>query len=244
MRYLGGKTKLAKHIIPHIPKGPFVEPFCGGLSMSVALSRNGGPGVVSDFCSPLIALYQGVTDGWDPPKLVTQADYNAARKLPDTDPMKAFCGFGCSFGGMWFSTYARSKGGTNYALQARKSLLRDVPTIVRNGGSFACQSYKDIKVPPDTKVIYCDPPYSGTTGYDAVDEFDFIDFYETCEKWAASGVDVFVSEYKMFRMGYVCLGAKLRRWAQGLKKNRSPLLGPKGPGLAPTPPPRSPHKGT
>ena len=46
MQYLGGKTRIAKQLAEVIdrvrPKSAWVwDAFCGGLSMSVALSKNG-----------------------------------------------------------------------------------------------------------------------------------------------------------------------------------------------------------
>ncbi len=109
MRYMGGKSRIAKQIAAvideHRQPGQLVwDAFCGGLSMSVALSKK-GPVLASDACAPLIALYKAVQEGWDPPTEVSRQTYMAAKLLPDSDPMKAFCGFGCSFGGKWFGGY-------------------------------------------------------------------------------------------------------------------------------------------
>lgn len=103
MQYLGGKTRIAKQIAAEIDKvrrpGQLVwDAFCGGLSMSRALLKN-GPVLSTDACAPLIHLYCAVQNGWGPPSEVSEATYRAAKSLPDTDPMKAFCGFACSFGG-------------------------------------------------------------------------------------------------------------------------------------------------
>jgi len=63
MRYLGGKSRIAKHIAPIVnaartPDRPkFWDPFCGGLSMAVALAKH-GPGIVSDFNPALIAEWE------------------------------------------------------------------------------------------------------------------------------------------------------------------------------------------
>src|SRR5690606_2494941 len=94
VRYLGGKSRLAREIASIVnaargPGVPFWEPFCGGLSVSVQLAK-AGPGIVSDASVALISLYQAVRDGWDPPESVSEAEYHQARTLPETDPLHAF----------------------------------------------------------------------------------------------------------------------------------------------------------
>jgi len=61
VQYLGGKTRIAKQIAAEIDKvrrpGQLVwDAFCGGLSVSRALMKN-GPVLSTDACAPLIALY-------------------------------------------------------------------------------------------------------------------------------------------------------------------------------------------
>lgn len=132
MQYLGGKTRIAKAIaeIVNAERGDrvFWEPFCGGLSVSVKLAAH-GPGIVSDANPALIALYQAVRDGWDPPGHVSEEEYSAAKALPDSDPRKAFIGFGCSFGGKWFGGYARNARGDDYVGATQRSLARDLPKL-------------------------------------------------------------------------------------------------------------------
>jgi DNA adenine methylase len=201
VQYLGGKSRLAKEIAAIVaPKGLWWEPFCGGLSVSVQLAKY-GPGIVSDINPALIALYQAVRDGWVPPTSVSREEWTAAKSLPDSDPMKAFCGFGCSFGGKWFGGYARigvvTKGNgqswlRNAATQTRKTLARDVAALgmctLRRGSFF--------DVEPGSlgiEALYCDPPYVGSTGYG--EAFAHARFWRLCERWSECGVRVYVSEY-------------------------------------------------
>lgn len=209
MRYLGGKSRLAKQIAAAVaPRGPWWEPFCGGLSVSVQLAKY-GPGLVSDVHPALVALYRAVREGWEPPTSVSRAEYEAARALPDTDPRKAFVGFGCSFGGKWFGGYAaeqctrfmnrRSHGPPSMVeidqvVSTARSLRRDLAVLA------ACELARldFLSVPPEPdrfEVIYCDPPYAGVTGY-GLGAFDHAPFWRRCAEWAALGVRVLVSEYE------------------------------------------------
>lgn len=186
------------------PQGTWWEPFCGGLSVSVHLAKY-GPGVVSDANPALIALYQAVIAGWDPPTAVSREEYQAAKSLPESDPRKAFIGFGCSFGGKWFGGYAESGKNWNhrdqrwdthdYAKATAKALFRDMRAIANC--AVACLSFFDVdpRTSPTPECIYADPPYEGTTGYSAVAPFDHGRFWTYCQEWASRGARVFVSEY-------------------------------------------------
>lgn len=55
---------------------------------------------------------------------------------------------------------------------------------------YYCEDYRDVPIGVGTKVIYCDIPYHGVTGYNI--NFDYDEFYE----WAKRD-NVFISEYDM-----------------------------------------------
>lgn len=193
MKYLGGKTRIAREIVGAMDvRGPWWEPFCGALSVSRHLAAV-GPGLCSDAHPALIALYQAIASGWDPPSALSESEYRAARELPDSDPRKAFAGFGCSFGGKYFGGYARAQRTVrNYAAEARRGLLRDVGALVRARVSIEHGSFFDA-TPRAGWTLYCDPPYAGTTGYAVA--FDSDAFWRRASEWARAGSRVFVSEY-------------------------------------------------
>ena len=57
---------------------------------------------------------------------------------------------------------------------------------------FKCCSYDALDIPANS-VIYCDPPYNGTTKYK--DSFDSDAFWQWCRDKAKEGHTVYVSEY-------------------------------------------------
>lgn len=203
MRYLGGKSRTAGAIADVIrPTGLWWDPFCGGLASAVALAKY-GPGIVSDANAALIALYQAVRDGWDPPTEATEEEWHAAKALPDSDPRKAMLGVGCSYGGMWFSSpnvkrirrWNRKQSywcDDNAVGATRTALLRDVSALAQC--SFQVGHFLTLDVPAGVEVVYCDPPYAGTTGYKATGPFDHAAFWARCQELAET-VRVFVSEY-------------------------------------------------
>lgn len=204
MQYMGGKTRIAKQIAAEIDKvrkpGQLVwDAFCGGLSVSVTLSKN-GPVLASDACLPLISLYKAVQDGWDPPTEVSKETWQAAKLLPDTDPMKAFCGFGCSYGGLWFSSYARNRpitrktgesaGYAKPATTSRNLILRRTNTVKN------IDHIDFINVVPTTSypIIYCDIPYENTEPYPGTNEFNRSEFMVKINEWSKYS-HIFISEY-------------------------------------------------
>jgi DNA adenine methylase len=167
--------------------------------MSVALSKK-GPVLSTDACAPLIALYKAVQEGWDPPTDVSKETYQAAKLFPDTDPMKAFCGFGMSFAGKWFAGYSadrpitrktgESAGYARFAIQARNLLIKKL-NLVNN---IQCLDFLSTAPEPTDYLIYCDPPYADTTAYAGGPVFDRNDFICRAQEWSKF-TDVFVSEY-------------------------------------------------
>lgn len=197
MRYLGGKTQISKELAAQINqfrKGkPFWDPFCGSLAMSKAM---GGAGIASDVHPALITLYRSVADGWDPPRTMSKEEWAAAKTLPDTDPLKGFAGFGCSFRGLYFSGYAGGYVGpvSNPGCQAaREVLLRDVQLLKSRGVQFECLDFFDVR-PQAGYFLYLDPPYVGTASYAGTEPFDHERFYRRVSEWATFG-PVCISEY-------------------------------------------------
>lgn len=210
MRYMGGKGRIAKHIVPilrAIRKQPYVdreggtpivqmyvEPFIGGASIFEQMDN---PRLGSDLNPYLIALLKAVRDGWEPPADIDVAMYNMAKANQDKLPahLIGFIGFGATFGAKWFGGYARGndhKGNPrNYPDEMRRSLLKTAPLI--QGAMLVSQPYDKLPIPPGS-LIYCDPPYMGTTEYRDKD-FDTYSFWQWADQKVDEGHTVLVSEY-------------------------------------------------
>ena len=72
------------------------------------------------------------------------------------------------------------------------------------GIDFYCMDYRTLSI-PENSIIYCDPPYKGTTQYK--DKFDHFAFYAWCREMKRKGHTVFVSEYSMPN-DFVCVWEK------------------------------------
>lgn len=146
--------------------------------------------ILNDKHKYLIEMFKGVQNEYKLPEYISEEQYKYIREHKDEDKiLTGFVGFECSFGGKWFGGYARNKGGTNYALQSKKSLLKDMKTLMQ--AKFICKDYRDVDL-PENCIIYADPPYNNTTGYGKT-KFNSDEFWQYARKVSESHL-MFISE--------------------------------------------------
>ena len=192
MQYFGGKQKISKYIaevINDIPGNYYYEPFVGGGSVLEKVSKH--TRIASDINKYLISMYDSLQNGWIPPKSISEEEYDYIKNNKEENlALTGFVGFGCSFGGKFFGGYARDKRKKeDFAFTASNSLINQLPRI--KDVEFFCGNY--LSFAPINYVIYCDPPYVGTTKY-SNGSFDHKLFWETMRKWSKNNI-VFISEY-------------------------------------------------
>lgn len=199
MRYLGGKASIAKEVAGYLesvrPHGAFYwEPFVGGANV---LRRMSGERGASDACEPLITMYAALQRGWQPPTEVTAETFNDYKaRRPAGDPNTAFIGFGCAFRGIYFSTFMSNSGRTTVEdgynpAKGQARVLQETIAECRNV-TFACMDYREAE--PAGCLIYADPPYAGTTGYEGTGAFDSGEFFDWARRVSLRNVLV-ISEY-------------------------------------------------
>jgi DNA adenine methylase len=174
MQYQGGKVRLAKHIaeiINTLPGDVYVEPFVGGGSVLARVEKS--VRLASDNHGELIAMWQSIQRGWQPPEHLSPQSYADLRAGGGSTELRAFCGYGGSWGGKYFGGYARGEG-RNFIQEARNRLLRIAPSL--QSAWFAQADYRDLRI-PDGAIVYADPPYAGTAAYSAVGRFDNDEFW-------------------------------------------------------------------
>jgi DNA adenine methylase len=191
MQYLGGKSRIAKQIARVIadlrqPDQLYIEPFIGSCSVFHLIPE---PKIGFDAHRDLILMWRAVQEGWVPPESLSEQEYNALRDSPSS-PLRGFAGFGCSFGGKWFGGYARNRRGDNYCRQAKNSVL--VKRAGLSGAVLGRCDYRSVASPPGS-IVYCDPPYAGTTSYSLY--VDHGDFWRWVREQSREST-VLVSEYE------------------------------------------------
>lgn len=199
MRYLGGKSKIAQRIAAVVlssvqERGTYIEPFIGGGAVFEALAPHFAHPRAGDVHLDLMLMWQAVARGWIPPSVVTEEQHRWLRDQPPS-ALRGFVGFGCSFGAIWFSGFARpsaSEADRNIAEEASRSVVRVCPILAH--AEIRCCSYEQWDV-RERDVVYCDPPYAGTTEYVDADGFDHLRFWRVLDGWVEAGAHVFVSEY-------------------------------------------------
>jgi len=200
MQYMGGKARIAKdiaNIIIDASKGKnltYVEPFLGGCNVAPMIVPSfPGRAFLSDAMPDVAALWSAAISGWVPPEEVSRDEYGMLRH-DSPSALRGFAGFGCSFGGKWFGGYASDGKGRDYCRSARRAVLRDAAVLRNFGARVACKDYAELRVHGE-HVVYCDPPYAGTTGYSGIGDWDPDAFWHTADRWVSRGAVVFVSEY-------------------------------------------------
>jgi DNA adenine methylase len=124
----------------------------------------------------------------------SEDDWHRLRDAGEVDKLTALAAFGASFGGRKWGGFARPDLRWRQSCEfgrAVRSWRRKFDAMSSAGlVTSECLPYWRVD-PPAGSVVYCDPPYTGTTGYNS-GEFDHGRFHAWCE---AQTVPVFVSEF-------------------------------------------------
>lgn len=197
MQYFGGKNRTCKSISKVIQQNikdinqPFISAFVGGGWVESLINSNNKE--CYDKHPYLISMYQELQKGWEPPDTLSKEEYDYIKNNPDENPfLTGFVGFGCSFSGKWFGGYARNVSGRNYCKNAKNSVINKMQGFMDT--KFNVMDYSNLN--PINSIVYCDPPYDGTTQYSEkiLGSFNSDKFWETIRKWSSNNI-VFVSEY-------------------------------------------------
>lgn len=82
--------------------------------------------------------------------------------------------------------------GRDYISEQIRNTEKQIPLL--KGVEFTCMDYKDFES-AEPCLIYCDPPYKGTTKYSTSKNFDHDHFWQWCRDQKAKGHTIFISEY-------------------------------------------------
>lgn len=198
---MGSKRRIAKDILPIILEGRYdgqwyVEPFVGGANIFEQVKGNRWG---SDNNIYLIEALKLIRDNPESiPDLITEDDYIQAKNTRGVTGLTGFIGFAMSFGGKWFGGYRRDVAGTKGDIENMKTQTRRAKqsaikqSKLLQGSILTFSDYINLPIPPEA-IVYCDPPYEGTTKYK--DKFDHELFWHWCRNKSKQGHRVFISEY-------------------------------------------------
>lgn len=199
MKYMGSKNRIAKHLLPimlaecekhNITK--WIEPFVGGANM-IDKVPDSFERVGYDLNDHVIHALIDIRDNVESlPDSVSEGEYKSFLKKP-AENFSSLVRFGASFGGKFENGFARGRKASgdsrDYWCETRRNALKQSPKI--QNVQFICDSYESLDF--ENCLIYCDPPYAGTSGYKTVD-FNHDKFFDWCREQAKKNI-VFVSEY-------------------------------------------------
>lgn len=81
--------------------------------------------------------------------------------------------------------------------------------------NFSCKSYEEVEIKDDS-IIYCDPPYANTKGYDKNKFFNSTEFFD----WAANHkTPILISQYEIRDSRFKIIAAKQKRSMLNSKKD-------------------------
>ena len=206
MKYVGSKSRIAKHIVPIIQSyidntGAkfYLEPFVGGANVidKIFCERKIG----YDINHYLIELLSNLNLINDLPDEISKEEYAAVRTSYQNADHKysdwyiGAVGFLASYNGKFFGGRAgkvHTKIGTvrDYYDEAKRNLMAQIPKL--SDVEFGEHDYKSIDMSRfQHGVIYCDIPYLNTTGYQ--NDFNHEEFWKWAEDCSKNNI-VLVSE--------------------------------------------------
>ena len=193
---MGSKNRYAKQLLSIILKDRrpgqwYVEPFVGGANM---IDKVEGDRIGADLNPYLIQALVSIRDCLHElpknNKEFTEEQYKDLRK-GDTYKHKGYAGFAFSYSGKWLGGWSRDgQGRRDYVAESYRNAEKQSPKL--GGMKLVACGYSELDI-PEKSIIYCDPPYAGTTKYK--DDFDHVAFWAWCRDMVAREHDVFVSEY-------------------------------------------------
>lgn len=200
--FSGGKQKIGKKLAQVIAdktriskfdvKG-YCEPFCGMLGVFQHIPDHflGIEYKAGDINNSIIKMWKAVQEGFVPPTIVTEDEYNRLKDGIDSAE-KGYVGHQYGFGGKFFKGYAPKYGKNINSTRASNNVVRigkKLKDVKFTYGSYT--QFSDL----EGYIIYCDIPY-GNTDYRYLDKFNDEDFYEWCRIMSEKNL-IFVSEYNM-----------------------------------------------
>lgn len=200
MKYMGSKNRIAKEILPIIlkdrkPNQCYVEPMVGGGNL---IDKVEGFRIGADLNPYVIEALKLIRDNPESlPDHVTEEYYQELKSKKELNGVTGVIGFEMSFGAKWFGGYRREVKGVNDKANELTQTRRMINRINLQSPNlkdclFINSSYQLLDIPKES-IIYCDPPYEGTTKYK--DGFNHSDFWEWVRTKSLEGHSVFVSEY-------------------------------------------------
>jgi DNA adenine methylase len=184
MAYVGGKATGASHILrvlndPAFDGMDYVEPFVGYAHVLRRVERKRSY-VASDANPLLVRLLNAVQRGTPLPR-ISEGEYERLRRSGGATLRHAVAAFTYSYNGKEWGGYTTTDaaGTRDYPAERLRYYERLRANAVFRRTTLRCAPYEELR--PRGALIYCDPPYRGTTGYGGR-PFDHAAFWATVKR--------------------------------------------------------------
>lgn len=214
MKYIGGKYRLAARLVrtmladcgkPRLQHS--LELCAGGGNMTVRLADVSGHVTAVESHVGLVELHRKVQEGWVPPHDITREQHAAATN-PD-DPEHTFARLSRSFGGYWgggfcpdeaarvYDTFSDGKWRTKRVQPQSpvRTASRSLVKARRDNVTWLAGDALSVVPPEGVDLVYVDPPYEGTFGYEFAPPAQVGAWWRRCAELASIlGIPVYMSE--------------------------------------------------
>lgn len=194
IKWAGGKTRLAKHLLPiiGIPKRRYVEPFCGSAAIFFALEPGSYPSLLNDVSPQVIKMLSGLQKR---PGVVerTLAHYIQKQQLhgyqPTYDFLRSLVSDPIGDSGVYAATF----------IAVNQTCFNGLWRVNQSGAFNAPIGYKSKGVPHNIKLIDA-RSYSRCLKYTELTAGDFRDV--VCEKGDTAYCDPpYVEQFSSYSEG-------------------------------------------
>lgn len=206
MRYLGSKSRIIKQITPIITEhlngeNEFVDAFMGGANVISHIDYNKKVGI--EYSAYPWAIWNDILMfgiDWIPQAFDEEDYYDVKKSYKDKDgrykqSMIGYVGNCLSYGSKWWGGFAKfnPKKNEDHVKEAYNGIKKQYENFKYiETTRFVHASYDEYDYKPNS-VIYCDPPYQSTIGYES--SFDHDKFWNWVREMSKKGHHVYVSEY-------------------------------------------------
>lgn len=205
MKYMGSKNRIADEILEimlsyRTENQWFVDLFCGGCHI---IERVGGKRMANDKNRYLIAMWKGLINDQERPRIIKKELYNKARteynngtNIELDDFTIGWVGWMASYNGRFFDGgYSGHDVGATHRDYISEQIRNTEPQIEKlKDVKFFSKDYSEFDF-KENCLIYCDIPYKDTKHYSTSKDFNHDDFWNWCRKMTKIGHTVFISEY-------------------------------------------------
>lgn len=151
----------------------------------------------NDMCKDLIMLLKSVKNNKFENPRITKEKWLNYKHTTKSSAERAFAGFGCSYGGVFFNGYINDPTNNDMIYSSLIKLIPKIQNVIFSNGDYIDFLGRFQFGSGQKYLIYMDPPYKGTCNlpWEKENDFDSTQFWNIVRKLAKiKNVKVIISE--------------------------------------------------